>query len=162
MKILELHTTLTKMKNSLFKRRSVQKHSLFKSVQKDILDNGRKFISKLEDKLFHLKNSIKKEWKTSNQRLRDLWENVECINAGIIRVPERKERDQGRQIIWQKIIVNHFTNMVKLNKLQTKKPRGINTWKHNSQSTEIQPQLEKSLKQPEKKWLILYKETISS
>lgn len=92
MKILELHSTLTKMKNSLFKRRSVQKHSLFKSVQKEILDNRRKFISKLEDKLFHLKNRIKKEWKTSNQRLRDPWENVECINAGIIRVPERKER----------------------------------------------------------------------
>lgn len=159
MQILELHNTLTEMKNSLFKRRSVQKNSLFKSVQKEISDNRRKFISKLEDKLFHLKNRTKKEWKTSEQRLRDLWENVECINAGIIRVPERKERDQDRKNIWRKIIVNHFTNMVKLNKFQTKKPRGINTWKHNSQSSEMQPQLEKSWKQPEEKWLILYKET---
>ena len=151
MKILELHNTLTKMIHNTL--------TLFKSVQKEISDNRRKFISKLEDKLFHLKNRTKKEWKTSEQRLRDLWENVECINAGIIRVPERKERDQGIKNIWRKIIVNHFTNMVKLNKFQTKKPRGINTWKHNSQSSEIQPQLEKSWKQPEEKWLILYKET---
>lgn len=43
MKILELHSTLTKMKNSLFKRRSVQKNSLFKSIQKEISDNRRKY-----------------------------------------------------------------------------------------------------------------------
>lgn len=34
----------------------------------------------------------------SHQRLRDLWENAECINASIIRDPEEK-KNQGRKNI---------------------------------------------------------------
>lgn len=86
-------------------------------------------------------------------------ENVECISAGIIRVPEKERKRSGQKKYLKK---NHRQSLHKYGEaqqVQTKKPRGINTWKHNSQSSEIQPQLEKSWKQPEEKWLILYKET---
>ena len=50
---------------------------------------------------------------------RDLWDNINCTNIQIIRVPE-EEKKKGTEKIFEEIIVENFPNMVKeiVNQLQ--------------------------------------------
>ena len=35
-----------------------------------------------------------KRWKTNEESLRELWDNIKCTNIHIIGVPEREEREK--------------------------------------------------------------------
>ena len=54
-----------------------------------------------------------KRMKTTDNSLRDLWDNIKCTNILIIRIPEEEERKKGYGKIFEAIIVENFPNMEK-------------------------------------------------
>ena len=51
--------------------------------------------------------------KRTEDRLRDLWDNIKCTNIQIIGVREEEEKKKGYEIILEEIIVETFPNMEK-------------------------------------------------
>ena len=60
--------------------------------------------------------------KRTNDSLRDLWDNIKCINIRIIGVPEEEKKKKGYEKIFEEIIVENFPNMEKESQSS---PRGI-------------------------------------
>ena len=54
-----------------------------------------------------------KRMKRIQDSLRDLWDNIKCINIRITGVPEEEEKKKGTEKIFQEIIVENFLNMGK-------------------------------------------------
>ena len=54
-----------------------------------------------------------KRMKRTEDSLRDLWDNIKCINIWIIGVPEEEEEKKGYEKIFEEIIVENFPNMEK-------------------------------------------------
>ena len=54
-----------------------------------------------------------KRMKRIEDSLRDLWDNIKCTNIRIIGIPEKEEKKSGSDKIFEKIIVESFTNMGK-------------------------------------------------
>ena len=50
------------------------------------------------------------EKKRNEDRLRDLWDNIKCINICIVEVPEREEREKGPEKIFEELIAENFLN----------------------------------------------------
>ena len=73
-------------------------------------------IRKLEDKMVEItseeQNKVKRMKRTEDS-LRDLWDNIKCINIQIIGVPEEEEKKKGYEKIFVEIIVENFPNMDK-------------------------------------------------
>ena len=57
-------------------------------------------------------NKIKR-MKRTEDRLRDLWDNIKCTNIQIIGVPEEEEQKKGYEKTFEEIIVENFPNMEK-------------------------------------------------
>ena len=51
--------------------------------------------------------------KRTENSLRDLWNNIKCINIRIIGVPEEEEKKKVYEKIFEEIIVENFPNMEK-------------------------------------------------
>ena len=51
--------------------------------------------------------------KRNEDSLRDLWDNIKCINICVIGVPEGEEREKGPEKIFEEIINENFPNMGK-------------------------------------------------
>ena len=60
-----------------------------------------------------MQNRKEKRLKTTEESLRELWDNVKCTNIHIIRVPEGEKREKGTEKIFQEIIAENFPNMGK-------------------------------------------------
>ena len=54
-----------------------------------------------------------KRMKRTKDSLRDLWDNIKCINIQITGVPEEEEKKKGYEKNFEEIIVENFPNMVK-------------------------------------------------
>ena len=54
-----------------------------------------------------------KRMKRTEDRLRDLWDNIKCTNIQIIGVPEKEEKNKEYEKIFEEIIVENFPNMGK-------------------------------------------------
>ena len=54
-----------------------------------------------------------KRIKRTEDRLRDLWDNIKGTNISIIGVPEEEEKKKGYEKIFEEIIVENFPNMEK-------------------------------------------------
>ena len=57
--------------------------------------------------------------------LRDLWDNVECCNIQIIRVPEEEDKKRGHEKIIEEIIVENFPKMGKEIAIQVQKAQRV-------------------------------------
>ena len=72
-------------------------------------------ISELEDKMVEItseeQNKVKR-MKRTEDRLRDLWDNIKCTNIRIIGVPE-EEKNKEFEKIFEEIIVENFPNTEK-------------------------------------------------
>ena len=55
--------------------------------------------------------NIEKRMKRNEDSLRDLWDNIKCINICVIGVPEGEEREKGPEKIFEEIIAENFLNM---------------------------------------------------
>ena len=51
--------------------------------------------------------------KRTEDRLRDLCNNIKCTNIQIIGFPEEEEKNKGYEKIFEEIIVENFPNMEK-------------------------------------------------
>ena len=70
--------------------------------------------SELEDKMLEItseeKNKVKR-LKTTEDSLRDLWDNIKGTNIWIIGVPEEDDKKKGYEKIFEESIVENFPNM---------------------------------------------------
>ena len=51
--------------------------------------------------------------KTTEESLKDLWDNIKCTNVQIIGVPAEEEKKKGYEKIFEEIIVENFPNIKK-------------------------------------------------
>ena len=68
----------------------------------------------MEDRLVEtmgVEQKREKIFKTNEESLRELWDNVKRTNICIIGVPEGEEREKGTEKIFQEIIAENFPNM---------------------------------------------------
>ena len=56
---------------------------------------------------------MKKQLKTNQERLRNLWDNFKHSNIWIIGVPEGEEQEQEMENLFEQIIKENFPNLVK-------------------------------------------------
>ena len=74
------------------------------------------WISELEDKMVEItseeQNKVKRMKRTEDS-LRDVWDNIKCINIWVIGVPEEEEKKKGYEKIFEEIIVENFPSMEK-------------------------------------------------
>ena len=54
-----------------------------------------------------------KRMKRTEDSLRDVWDNIKCINIWVIGVPEEEEKKKGYEKIFEEIIVENFPSMEK-------------------------------------------------
>ena len=55
----------------------------------------------------------KQEFKKNKERFRNLWENFKCSNTWIIGVPEGEEEEQDIENLFEQIMKEKFSNLVK-------------------------------------------------
>ena len=73
-------------------------------------------INDLEDKMVEItaaEQKIGKRMKRNEDRLRDLLDNIKCINIHILEIPEGEESEKGPEKIFEEIIAENFPNMGK-------------------------------------------------
>ena len=83
-----------------------------------------------------------KRMKTTEESLKDLWDNIKCTNIQIIGVPAEEEKKKEYEKIFEEIIVENFPNIKKeiINQVQEaqspvqNKPKEKHTKTHTNQT----------------------------
>ena len=57
--------------------------------------------------------------------LRDLWDNINCANVCIIRIPEGEEREKGIKTVFEEIMAENFPNLKKETDIQVQEAQRI-------------------------------------
>ena len=73
-------------------------------------------INDLGDRMVEItatEQTIEKGMKRIEDSLRDLWDNIICMNIGTIWVPEAEEREKGPEKTFEEIVVENFPNVGK-------------------------------------------------
>jgi len=73
-------------------------------------------ISEVEDKIVEIneaENKKEKEIKRNEDNFRDLWDNVKCLNIGIIGVPEERDKKEVHEKMLEEVIVEILPKMGK-------------------------------------------------
>jgi len=71
-------------------------------------------INDLQDRMVEItatEKNIEKRMKRNEVSLRDLWDNIKCLNICIIEVPE-EERQKGPEKIFEEITAENFKEIV--------------------------------------------------
>ena len=63
--------------------------------------------------------------KRTEDGLRDVWDNIKCINIRITVVPGEEEKKKGYEKIFEEIIVENFSNMEKEIVNQVQEAQGV-------------------------------------
>ena len=99
----ETNNTITEIKNTLERINSR-------------ISEAEERISELEDKMMGItseeQNKVKR-MKSTEDSLRDLWNNIKCTNFQIIGVSEEEEKKKVYEKIFEEIIVENVPNMEK-------------------------------------------------
>ena len=99
----ETNNTITQIKNTL------------EGINSRISE-AEKQISELEDKMVEIifeEQNKGKRMKSTEDSIRDIWDNIKCTNIQIIGVPEEEEKKKGYEKIFEEIIVENFPNIEK-------------------------------------------------
>ena len=67
----------------------------------------------MKDRIVKNTDAEQKRLKRNEDGLREIWDNVNCINIHIIGVPEGEEREKGTEKVFKEIIAKNFPNMGK-------------------------------------------------
>jgi len=73
-------------------------------------------ISEVGDRMVEISEAERKKEKKikrNEDNLRDLWDNIKCLNIQIIGVPEEEDKKKGHEKIIEEIIVENFPKMRK-------------------------------------------------
>ena len=73
-------------------------------------------ISEVEDRMVEineLERKKEKRIKRNEDNLRDIWDNVKCLNIQIIWVPEEEDKKKGHEKILEKTIVENVSKIGK-------------------------------------------------
>ena len=73
-------------------------------------------IGEVEDRMVEISESERKKEKRikrNEDNLRDLWDNVKCLNIRIIGVPEEEGKEKDHEKILEEIIIENFPKMGK-------------------------------------------------
>ena len=98
-----MKNTITKMENTL------------EGINSRITEAEER-INDLKDRMVEItaaEQNIEKRMKRNEDSLRDIWDNIKCINICMIWVPRRREREKGPEKIFEEIIAENFPNMGK-------------------------------------------------
>ena len=74
------------------------------------------WVNDVEDKMMEItgaEQSKERRMKRNEDSLRDLWENIQCINICIVEVPEREEREKWPEKIFQETLAENVPNVGK-------------------------------------------------
>ena len=63
--------------------------------------------------------------KRKEDSLRNLWDNIKCINIHILEIPEGEESEKGPEKIFEEIIAENFPNMGKEIVNQVQEAQGV-------------------------------------
>ena len=77
------------------------------------ITEAEEWISDLEVKMVEITTAHQnkeKRMKRLEDSLRDLWDNIKCINIWIIGGPEEEEKKKGIAEIFEEIVVENFPN----------------------------------------------------
>ena len=99
----KMNNTITEMKNTL------------EGINNRITEAEER-ISELEDKMVEItakEQNKEKRMKTTEDNLRDLWDNTKRTNIRIVGVQEEEEKKKGSEKIFEEITVKNFPNMGK-------------------------------------------------
>ena len=80
------------------------------------ITEAEEWISDLEDKIVEkttTEQNKEKRMKRIEDSLRDLWDNIKCMNIRIIGLPEEEEKKKGSEKIFEENILENFPNMGK-------------------------------------------------
>ena len=107
----EMQNTITEIQNSL-------------EAANSRIQEAEERKSEVEDKLVDVKDAEqkrKKRLKTSEESLRELWDNIKCTNIHIVGASEGEERERGTEQIFKEIIAKNFPNMERNHALKSRK-----------------------------------------
>ena len=135
----ELKNNQTEMNNTL---EGIHSRIDEAEAQKNDLENRMMEMITTEQK-------IEKRMKTNKGSLRDLWDNIKCMNICIIGIPEGEERDKGPEKIFEEIIPENLPNLEKeiINQVQEamrvpdRISPGRNTPRYSNQTDKNQRQI---------------------
>jgi len=103
-KHIEMNSTITEINNTL------------EGINSRISE-AEEQISELENKMIEITseehNKIKRMKRTEENSLRDLLDNIKCMNIRIIGISEEEEKKKGYEKIFEEIIVENLPNMEK-------------------------------------------------
>ena len=80
------------------------------------ITEAEKWKNNLDDRIVGItavEQNIEKRMKNNEDNLRDLLNNIKCMNIHIVGIPEAEEREKGPERILEEIIAENFSNMVK-------------------------------------------------
>src|SRR5574337_1275161 len=80
------------------------------------ITEAEKKINEVEDRMVEINEAEKKKQKRikrNEDNLRDLWDNVKCLNIRIIGVPEEEDKKKDHEKILEELIVENFPKMGK-------------------------------------------------
>ena len=80
----------------------------------DRLDEAEDWISELEDKVernIQIEELHEKRLKTYEDSLRELQDNMKHNNIHVMVIPEREEKEQGIEILFEKIMKDNVPNL---------------------------------------------------
>ena len=98
------------------KNKWTERNNTLEEINSRITEAEEWINSDLEDRLVEItaiEQNMGKRMKRNEDSIRDLWDNIKCMNIGTIGVPEAEEREKGPEKTFEEIVVENFPNVGK-------------------------------------------------
>ena len=100
---------------------------------KSRLDEAEDRITELEDKVEkNIQNEQEKEkrLRKNEEGLREMQDNMKCNNIHITGIPEGEEEEQGIENLFEKVMMENFPNLMRVDFLKARFMLGIDNNEH--------------------------------
>ena len=65
------------------------------------------------------------QMKKNESNIKDIWDNINCANLPIIRIPEGKEREKEIENVFEEIMAENFPNLKKETDIQIQEAQRV-------------------------------------